>query len=175
MVDVYVATVLKELSEFGQIPHPSKNYKNLKVIYPRYTSNRLAKEGNERILYQFKNFKISKDEIHSHPDKYVMIIRPSMKTDLERISGIDDGNLIYSMWEGYMKKNDTKQFIEYFKKRGFSIHSIHTSGHADIDTLKQLVDAIKPKCIVPIHTFNAGEYKSVFSVPILELKDGEII
>ena len=175
VVDVYVATVLKELSEFGQIPHPSKNYKNLKVIYPRYTSNRLAKEGNEKILYQFKNFKISKDEISSHPEKYVMIIRPSMKTDLERISGIDDGNLIYSMWEGYMKKNDTKQFIEYFKKRGFSIHSIHTSGHADIDTLKQLVDAIKPKCIVPIHTFNAGEYKSVFSVPILELKDGEII
>ena len=175
VVDVYVATVLKELSEFGQIPHPSKSYKNLKVIFPLYTSRRLANQGNERILYQFKNFKISKEEISSEPEKYVMIIRPSMKTDLERISGIDGGNLIYSMWEGYLKKKDTKQFIEYFEKRGFSIHSIHTSGHADIDTLRQLVNAIKPKSIVPIHTFNAKDYKSIFSAPILELKDGEIV
>jgi len=175
VVDVYVATVLKELSAFGKIPYPSKDYKSLSVIYPRYTSNRLAKEGNEKILYQFKNFKISKDEISSQPDKFVMIIRPSMKTDLEKISGIDGGNLIYSMWEGYMKKNDTKKFNEYFEKRGFSIHSIHTSGHADIGTLKKMVEAIKPKNIVPIHTFNAGDYSKIFNCPIILLKDGEII
>ena len=174
-MDVYVATVLKELSVFSKIPYPSINYKNLRVIYPRYTSNRLAKEGNEKILYQFKNFKISRDEISSQPDKYVMIIRPSMKTDLERISGIDGGNLIYSMWEGYMKKNDTKKFIEYFESRKFTIHSIHTSGHADVDTLKKMVDAIKPKSIVPIHTFHGKDYRNIFAVPVVLLKDGEII
>jgi ribonuclease J len=175
VVDVYVATILKELSTFAKIPFPSDDFKSLKVIYPYYTSKRLAKEGNEKILYQFKKYKISKEEISNNPDKYVMIIRPSMQKDLERISGIDGGNIIYSMWEGYLKKPDTKKFIEYFKNRGFTIHSIHTSGHADIDTLKQMVDAIKPKAIVPIHTFNAGGYKSIFSVPIVELKDGEII
>ena len=79
------------------------------------------------------------------------------------------------MWEGYMKKPDTKKFIEYFENRGFAIHRIHTSGHADINTLKQMVEAIKPKNIVPIHTFNAGDYKNIFSVPVVELKDGEII
>ena len=139
------------------------------------TSNRLAKEGNEKILYQFKNFKISRDEISCQPGKYVMIIRPSMKTDLERITRIDGGNLIYSMWEGYRKKKDTRTFIEYFEKRGFSIHSIHTSGHADVGTLKKMVDALKPKCIVPIHTFHGTEYSNIFSTPILFLKDGEII
>ena len=61
-------------------------------LFPYDTSKRLAKEGNEKILYQFKNFKISKEEISSHPDKYVMIVRPSMQKDLERISGIDGGN-----------------------------------------------------------------------------------
>ena len=175
VVDVYVATVLKAMSKFGKIPYPSKDYKSLSVIYPRHTSNRLAKEGNEKILYQFKNFKINKAEISSQPDKYVMIIRPSMKPDLERISGIDGGNLIYSMWEGYMKKGNTKKFIEYFEKHRFSIHSIHTSGHADIDTLKKMVDAIKPKCIVPIHTFHGKDYKNIFSLPVVLLKDGEIM
>lgn len=79
-----------------------------------------------------------------------------MQKDLERITGIDGGNLIYSMWEGYLKKHDTMKFIEYFENRGFTIHKVHTSGHADIDTLKKMVEAIKPKAIVPIHTFNAG-------------------
>jgi len=104
-----------------------------------------------------------------------MIVRPSMQKDLEHIIGLEGGNLIYSMWEGYMKKTNTKKFIEYFENRGFTIHKIHTSGHADIDTLKQMVEAIKPKSIVPIHTFYGAEYKNLFSVPIVELKDGETI
>jgi ribonuclease J len=175
VVDVYVASILKELSPFAKIPYASNDFKNLKVIYPYYTSKRLAKEGNKEILYQFKNFKISKEEISSQPDKYVMIVRPSMQKDLERITGLDNGNLIYSMWEGYMKKTDTKKFMAYFENRGFTIHSIHTSGHADLNTLKQMVEAIKPKNIVPIHTFNAGDYSKIFNCPIVLLKDREIV
>jgi len=175
VVDVYVATILKVLSEYAEIPYPSDDFKNLSVIYPYYTSKRLAKEDNEKILYQFKNFKINKEEISSKPDRYVMIVRPSMQKDLERISGIDGGNLIYSMWEGYLKKPDTKNFIEYFESRNFTFHSIHTSGHADINTLKQMVEAINPKSIVPIHTFNAGDYSKIFNCPIVLLKDGEIL
>ena len=175
VVDVYVASILKELSPFAKIPYPYDDFKNLKVIFPYYTSKRLANKGNKKILYQFKNFKISKEEISSQPDKFVMIIRPSMQKDLEQITGIDGGNLIYSMWEGYLKKADTKKFIEYFDNRGFSIHKIHTSGHADVSTLKLMVEAIKPKNIVPIHTFNAGDYNKTFNCPIVLLKDGEII
>ena len=79
------------------------------------------------------------------------------------------------MWEGYLKKPDTKKFLEYFESRGFTIHSIHTSGHADIDTLRQMVEAINPKNIVPIHTFNAGDYSKIFNSPIVLLKDGETV
>jgi len=35
--------------------------------------------------------------------------------------------------------------------------------HADIKTLKQMVDAIKPEYIVPIHTFHGSEYKNIFN------------
>jgi ribonuclease J len=42
VVDVYVATILKELREFAKIPYPSDEFKSLKVIYPYYTSKRLA-------------------------------------------------------------------------------------------------------------------------------------
>jgi ribonuclease J len=98
-----------------------------------------------------------------------------MKKDLENLAGIDGGNFIYSMWEGYYDKSDTKQFIDYLTNRNFTIHKIHTSGHADTQTLKQMVEAIKPKNIVPIHTFSGNEYSKIFTTPIVVINDGETI
>jgi len=173
IVDIYVATILKELSEFANIPFPSNTFKNLKVIFPYYTSRKLAKNGNEKILYQVKNQKITKEEICNQSDKIVMIVRPSMQKDLEHLAGIDGGNLIYSMWEGYLLKSDTQKFMSYLENRNFTTYKIHTSGHADTETLKKMVEAINPKNIVPIHTFNASDYQNIFSIPIIRLKDGE--
>ncbi|NMD01368.1 MAG: MBL fold metallo-hydrolase [Bacteroidales bacterium] len=173
VVDVYLATILKELSKFAKIPFPSKEFENLKVMFPYYTSRRLKNEGHEQILYQFKNYKITKKEISNQSDKIVMIVRPSMQKDLENINEIDGGNLIYSMWEGYLQKSDTKKFHDYLTNRNFTIHKIHTSGHADTETLKQMVEAIKPKNIVPIHTFSGSKYNKIFKTPIVEMNDGE--
>lgn len=173
VVDVYVAKVLKELSKYAGIPYPSEKFENIKVIFSKHTSDRLARQGNKKVLYQFKNFKISKEQISNQSEKIVMIVRPSMQTDLERINGIEGGNLIYSMWEGYLMKPYTMKFIDYLTNRKFTLHRIHTSGHADTNTLKKMVNAIKPKNIVPIHTFERDKYKDIFNKPIVELKDGE--
>ena len=148
VVDVYVAKILKELSEYAKIPYPSEKFKDMKVIFSYFTSRRLKKERNEKILYQFKDFKITKEEISNRSDNIVMVVRPSMQKDLGYISGIEGGNLIYSMWEGYLKKPNTKKFVDYLINREFTVHKIHTSGHADFRTLKKMVDAIKPENIV---------------------------
>jgi len=174
VVDVYVAHVLKVLSKFGKIPHPSKTFDNVKVIFPYFTSKRLKNEGNEKILYQFANYKITKDEISDQAGKIVMVVRPSMQKDLMHIKDIEGGNLIYSMWEGYLKKDTTKTFIDYLENRNFSTYKIHTSGHADTETIKKIVKAIKPKNIVPIHTFEGDKYKCIFKESVVMLKDGEV-
>jgi ribonuclease J len=174
VVDVYVAYILNQLSEFAGIPYPSKEFDLLKVIFPYYTARRLKNEGNEKILYQFKNYKITKEEVRYEADNIVMVVRTSMQKDLQYIPGIDGGNLIYSMWEGYLQKSTTRDFIDYLKSRKFTMYQIHTSGHADLDTLKQMVDAIKPKNIVPIHTFSGDEYNKLFDTPIVLMNDNEI-
>jgi len=174
VVDVYVAKVLKELSKYAGIPYPSENFENLKVMFPFFTSRRLKNEGNEKVLYEFKKFKITKEEISNHAEKIVMTVRPSMQKDLEKIAGIEGGNFIYSMWEGYLQKSVTMKFVDYLTNRKLTLHKIHTSGHADTKTLKKIVKAIKPKNIVPIHTFEGDKYKDIFNEPVVELKDKEI-
>jgi len=175
VIDIYVATILKELSKFAKIPFPSEKFENLKVMFPYFTSSRLKSQGNENILYQFKDYKITKEDISKQAQNIVMLVRPSMQKDLEYINEIDGGNLIYSLWEGYLKKSATKKFLDYLTNRNFTIYKIHTSGHADAETLKQMVEAIKPKNIVPIHTFGASFYKNIFTSPISEMNDGETI
>lgn len=174
VVDVYVAYILNQLSEFAGIPYPSKEFDLLKVIFPYYTARRLTNEGNEKILYQFKNYKITKEEVSNQAEDIVMVVRTSMQKDLEYINDIDGGNLIYSMWEGYLQKSSTRDFIDYLKSRKFTMYQIHTSGHADTDTLKQMVDAINPKNIVPIHTLSGDEYQNLFKTPVVLLNDNEI-
>ena len=173
VIDVYTATVLKEISEFASLPFPSKDFNDIKVIFPFFLCRRLENENNEKLLYQFRNYKITKEEIGNNKKNIVMTVRPSMKFDLEHIQNIDGGNLIYSLWEGYLQKEHTAHFIDYLKGRRFNFLKIHTSGHADIELLNQMADAIKPKCIIPIHTFSGNEYKHHFNYPVLEVKDGE--
>lgn len=174
VVDVYIATVLKELSMFAALPYPSTKYKNIRVLFPYYISKRLANTGKKEMLYRFKNFKITKAEIANLAEKVVMTIRPSMKKDLEHIAGIEGGNVVYSMWEGYLKKRETSEFIDYLKQRHFSIHNIHTSGHADLNTLKEMVSIIKPQYIIPIHTFVGKDYEKYFDSKIKILDDREV-
>jgi ribonuclease J len=148
-------------------------FENLKVMFPFFTSRRLKNDGNENVLYEFKKFKITKEEISNQSEKIVMIVRPSMQKDLKYINNIDGGNLIYSMWEGYLQKLNTMKFVKYLTNRKYTLHKIHTSGHADTKTLKKMVEAIKPKNIVPIHTFEGNKYKDIFNETIVELKDNE--
>jgi len=52
--------------------------------------------------------------------------------------------------------------------------SLHTSGHADIETLQKNVNSINPKCLIQIHTSNPVQYKSLFTIPVKCLRDGEV-
>jgi len=79
------------------------------------------------------------------------------------------------MWEGYKEKSYTKNFLDWLITKGFSIHDLHTSGHADIETLKEMANTLNPKTIVPIHTFNKFDYRNIFSQKVLEVKDNELV
>jgi len=176
VVDVYVAHILKVLSEHAGIPYPSKEFRNIRVMFPWHLSNRLARSGNKDVLYQFTNMKITRGEIGENPAKFVLIVRPSLLTELKKIKGMENGNFIYSLWKGYLNKpGSTQDFVAYFTKKGFTLHHVHTSGHADLPALKRLVSAIKPKILVPIHTLHGSEYKHHFDVQVREFSDGEVV
>ena len=58
---------------------------------------------------KIKKYKITKKEISDTAERIAMVVRPSMQKDLEHITCIAGGNIIYSMWEGYLQKPNTKK------------------------------------------------------------------
>jgi len=75
------------------------------------------------------------------------------------------------MWHGYLEKSDLEQFLE---SNAIPLTEIHTSGHAYVIQLKSLVDALKPRWIIPIHTFHPEKFQEMFP-NVIKLNDGETI
>ncbi len=175
-IDFYIAAVLTEMSKFGKIPYSSKNFPEIKVFFPYRLSQRISNQGNKDMLYRFKEFKITKEHIDEQFNKIVMVVRPSMKTDLEHIKNLKNGTFIYSIWNGYKKEDATQKFINFLNGRGMIEKEIHTSGHADRNTLKRMVEVLRPKNLVPIHTFEGDKYEKIFpGTKVLRIDDNEII
>ena len=172
VVDVYGAHILEKLSEFAKLPSLLKGYPNMGVYFYSKPTSKLMEDGYEKMVYKYKRKKIKKEAIINNPSDYVLLVRSSMIIDLKSMN-VKDGNLIYSMWSGYKDQPKTKEFIDLFISNNFNVIDIHTSGHADIETLKEYTNAINPKMIIPIHTNNKKEYKSIFDQTVLELDDNQ--
>ena len=72
------------------------------------------------------------------------------------------------MWEGYL----TDKFKDYCANKKLQLEQIHTSGHAIVEDLKAFAEALKPKTLVPIHTFASEKYPELFeNVKILDDKE----
>lgn len=171
VVDVYTANVLGALKDLARIPHPSPRFDNLKVFFPYHLCRKLTEEGKAHALKKFRQYRISKDEISEQASRIVMMVRPSMLFDLRRIANVEGATIIYSMWEGYLRDRPMERLLEFAMEKKMSFLKIHTSGHASIETLKKVVSILKPKSVIPIHTFYPNKYKDLFS-HVREAEDG---
>lgn len=109
---------------------------------------------------------------------YIMFIKQSMLIDLRKLKKenmITNACLVYSMWNGYIEKEEKlMHMIEEVKKMGIDFVELHTSGHADDETMKLLSSVLKPQKTIIIHTEN--EKMDDLPFPNVEnVKDGEII
>ncbi len=111
-------------------------------------------------LQQFSNAKIGKDSIAKK--QFVMTVRPSMRHYLEKLSEkipFGGGTLFYALWKGYQEQPYVRDFLDFMQSKGVRIHTLHTSGHADSQTIDELISKVLPKTILPIHTENADYFK----------------
>lgn len=100
-----------------------------------------------------------------------MCFRNSMIHELADAGCLEGARLIYSLWPGYLERSEP-DIRSWCTGTGIEFEVIHTSGHADAYDLQRLIEGIKPRRMVPIHTLAADRYPNANS-EILRLADGE--
>ena len=167
VIDPYTAYILDQLKDIS--PNiPQYNWgKNIKIFFaPNSYTQKMA---DNKSLYKFKSAKITYDEIIETKNNLVIKDNYLTRNVFAKKKEIASSKLIYSMWEGYLP--DVKPF---WGKYNIPIIKIHTSGHAYIEELQKFVKAIKPKNIIPNHTFYPESYDKIFKNKIIRLKDKQI-
>ena len=170
VIDIYTAYILDRLWKVSK--HiPQFNWRNIRVKFYKNQADNLADKVSTKLLYHYNTKKIELSEINKSKNKFLMLARdnsifPRVLKEIEKSEG---AKIIYSMWDGYL----TDEFKEYCAKKRLSIEEVHTSGHATVKDLKTFADAINPKKLIPIHTFEAERYPALFQNVKL-LKDKEV-
>ena len=149
LLDTYAGLITDTIG--GNIPNP-RTFFNIRIF--------LTTPNKHEILENYSQNKIGKNEIAN--SNFMMSIRSSMKQYLENRSkefSFKDCVLFYSMWEGYKKQENMKEFLKFMEEKGVEIISLHTSGHADEKDFDKLIKKVEPKIIIPVHTENSEWFK----------------
>ncbi|MCQ9205747.1 MAG: MBL fold metallo-hydrolase [Omnitrophica bacterium] len=169
VIDLYTAYILDKLRTVSK-NIPQFNWRNVRVKFIKSHADILAEKVSDKLLYFYNTKKIDMFEINRKKNKVLMLARDNSVFPLfvKSIKGIEGSRIIYSMWEGYL----TDRFQQYCVDKGIEIEQVHTSGHATVEDLKAFAEALNPKILIPIHTFEASKYPKLFN-NVKILKDEE--
>ena len=88
--------------------------------------------------------------------------------------------LIYSMWKGYIDKAHSAYdeykgtFVEKAIASGSNFEYLHTSGHASVESLKQICELTNAKMILPIHCESPEDFSNLgVTGKVIVLQDGD--
>ena len=173
VIDLYQLYMLEKLKKYspGLPPHDDDR---LRVLYLHGHAQKMADKLGQESLYKHTDRKINQDEILMHRADMVLklpLFRMDMLAkEMGKTQPLADAHYIYSMWNGYLDRDP--QFTEFCEKHGIPLSQVHTSGHAYLSTAKELVTALNPKSIIPIHTLSGDKFQE--HLPnVVRLEDGE--
>ncbi len=171
VIDIYMAYILDSVRKVSR-KIPQFNWRNIRVKFLKSHADTLATKVSKELLYRYNARKIDMEEINEKKDRILMLARdnsvfPAIVKSIKNIAG---ARIIYSMWEGYL----TEEFKNWIAQKGLAIESVHTSGHATLQDLKAFANALKPRTLIPIHTFEPRQYPALFR-NVRVMKDGEAL
>lgn len=166
--DLFTATITSNIS--NKIPNPI-NFNNVFVWIPlKYRKK--DNDFKEKYLLPMKKYSKSSSVYKD----YTMLVKTSMIDDIKLLykkNKLNSACLIYSMWDGYLEKEESfKIFVGKIKELNIDVINLHTSGHADIKTCQRLEEMLNPYRTVVIHTNNKNKINNVFKKAIV-IKDND--
>ena len=177
VIDPYTANVLAAVSKLNPKIPSATTTEQIKVYFPPRLTTRLTERDQRQYIYSLnpRENKITYTEISTTPERYVMLVRPSVVEFLQKIDA-PQIRFIKSIWSGYWDEPNTERFRRWVKGYCEVVKDIHSSGHADIASLQRIVKFVQPKHLVPIHTDSPNRFAELFpDSSIISSNDNEVM
>lgn len=159
IIDLYAAAVLEAT---GNQNIPQSDWPEIALYVPQAQRIQIKNNALFTLLKHHSLNRIFIDNLQDAQEKATLLFRPLHCRDLEKADCLSGASYIYSQWEGYWEQESSDKIKAWLNKHGISKQSIHTSGHASPADLQKFAAALKPKKVVPIHSFEPEQYKTLF-------------
>ena len=162
-IDPYTANVLAAVAQLNPKIPTATTAEQIKVYFPHRLTKRLTEQNQKHYILSLnpKQNKVSYDDFARSPEHYVMLVRPTVLTYLQRIKA-HHIRLVKSIWDGYWDEPNIERFRSWVEEHCESVKDIHSSGHADTQSLQRIVEHIHPQTIIPIHTDSPSSFGKLF-------------
>lgn len=170
IIDLYAAEILRATANANI---PQSDWSNVAVYVPHYQRVRIKQDERFDLLEPHKTNRIFPADLKALAGRAALLFRPAMLGDVDRADCLTGAVAVWSQWEGYLHQDKGIKIAEAFAARGIPLEHAHTSGHASISDLKRLADAIAPRMLVPIHTFESHRFSDHFGAIVRQKNDGE--
>ena len=167
LVDAYQKHIMDEVAQSHSLWSKSKLYQ-YDVNYPP----QVPFGNGDGYTFNDKFVKTIKDR------GYVLIARAYKKKFDKLIEELPGEKKKYlSMWKGYVDEKSGAYNKELAKALGSDYEYLHTSGHCDMKSLREIFRHLQPKAIIPIHTDKPDKFAELFCDEwnIMRLHDGQSI
>lgn len=159
VADLYTAHILQSIGN-GRLPQPG--WRDFYVYVPQRFRIMIKERGLFDYIRRFAGCRVYPERLARWGAEAVMLFRPSMAWELDRFGCLDNAQLIYSLWSGYLREERLTWFKPWLDERGIPLHHRHTSGHAAVADLQRFAAALNPRALVPIHSFEPEAYPDLF-------------
>lgn len=163
IIDPYTANVLASVVQINpKIPSVTTT-EQIEVYFPPRLTTRLTERNQQEYIYSLnpRGKKVTYGEISTTPERYVMLVRPSVVEFLQKIKA-KQIRFVKSIWSGYWDDQKTARFRKWVEEHCEQLPDIHSSGHADIASLQRIVKHVSPKHLIPIHTDTPERFDILF-------------
>ena len=169
ILDMYTAEILRATENLNL---PQATWDGVKVFLPESQKRQIKRRQLFGIAKQYERSRIYPEKLSEAASKAVLLFRPSMMSDMDKAGCLQDARLIYSLWPGYLKREELRSFHKWLDGHDIPLVHCHTSGHASTQDLQRFAKAIAPKMLVPIHSFETKRFKEYFDHVVMK-KDGQ--
>ncbi|KAF0125896.1 MAG: beta-lactamase domain-containing protein [Elusimicrobia bacterium] len=179
VLDGYIVLVLELLQRLVprksgrplQIPGIGKKY--LKIINTSATGKIAGMPRYREICEAMKPHLVSWEALNANIGRAIIPVRTSSTGWINKhIRDFSGAMFVYSMWNGYRVEAAFEEALRFFKAKGLPEFLIHASGHAYFSAIRKVVEARKPRRVLPVHTEHPGNFAWAFGDRVTVLKNG---